>query len=101
VKTLRLLPVIAVCIGFFMVVMDITIINVALPQLGQSLKGSVSQLQWVVDSYTLTFACFILTAGYFTDLFGAKKIYLVYYATNWFCIISAHGINVFRKYIQW
>lgn len=70
------LPMIAICIGFFLVMMDVTIVNVALPQLTQNLHSSVSQLQWVVDGYTLTFACFLLSAGYLADLFGAKKIYI-------------------------
>ncbi|MCE3268254.1 MAG: transporter [Burkholderiales bacterium] len=70
------LPMIAISIGFFLVIMDVTMVIVALPQLPQSLHSSVSQLQWVVDGYTLTFACFLLTAGYLGDLFGAKKMYL-------------------------
>jgi len=70
------LPLIAVSIGFFIVIMDVTIVNVALPQLAHNLNSSISQLQWVVDGYTLTFVCFLLTAGYMADLFGSKKIYL-------------------------
>ena len=45
-----------ICIGYFMVIMDATVTNVALPSIGRGLHGSVTGLQWVVDAYTLSFA---------------------------------------------
>lgn len=66
------IPLIALCLGFFMVVIDLTIVNVALPDMAKNLNGSVSWLQWVVDGYTLTFACLLLSVGHFSDRFGAK-----------------------------
>src|SRR5437867_4766695 len=69
-------PLIALCLGFFMVSIDVTIVNVALPTIQKNLIVSVSGLQWIVDGYTLTFACLLLTAGNFGDRFGAKTAYL-------------------------
>lgn len=70
------LPLIALCLGFFMVIMDVTIVNVALPAISKDLRGNISWLQWVVDGYTLTFACLLLSSGSFADRFGAKSAYL-------------------------
>lgn len=66
------MPLIALCLGFFMVIIDVTIVNVALPNMAKSLSGDVSWLQWVVDGYTLTFACLLLSAGNLGDRMGAK-----------------------------
>ena len=70
------LPLIALCLGFFMVIIDVNIVNVALPSMAKNLGGGVSWLQWVVDGYTLTFACLLLSAGNLSDRFGAKTAYL-------------------------
>src|SRR6185312_2470494 len=70
------LPLIALCLGFFMVIIDVTIVNVALPTIQINLNASVSGLQWIVDGYTLTFACLLLSAGNLGDRFGAKTAYL-------------------------
>lgn len=70
-------PLIALCLGFFMVIMDVTIVNVALPSMSKNLGGDISWLQWVVDGYTLTFACLLLSAGNLADRVGAKSTYLI------------------------
>ena len=54
---------IAVCVAMFMLLLDITVVNVALPDIQRSLHASFSDLQWVVDAYSLTLAAFLLTAG--------------------------------------
>ena len=54
---------IAVCTATFMLLLDITVVNVALPDIQRSLHSSFSDLQWVVDAYSLTLAAFLLTAG--------------------------------------
>ena len=54
---------VAVCLGTFMLLLDITIVNVALPDIQQALHSSFSGLQWVVDAYALTLAALLLTAG--------------------------------------
>ena len=58
----------AVCLGTFMLLLDITIVNVALPAIQDSLKSSFADLQWVVDAYALTLASLLLTAGSLADL---------------------------------
>src|SRR4051794_32691783 len=54
---------IAVCVATFILLLDITIVNVALPAIGRDLHASFTDLQWVVDAYTLTLAAVLLTAG--------------------------------------
>lgn len=67
---------IALCLGFFMVIMDATIVNVALPSISHHLHASVTWLQWVVAGYTLSFACFLITAGHLGDQLGEKVIFV-------------------------
>ena len=66
-----------VCIGQFMVVLDASIVNVALPSIQRDLHFSTSNLQWIVNAYTLTFAGFLLLGGRAADLFGRRRIFLV------------------------
>lgn len=67
----------AVCLGTFMLLLDITIVNVALPDIQRSLHASFSDLQWVVDAYSLTLASLLLTAGSLADMYGRKKLYVI------------------------
>jgi MFS family permease len=62
---------VAVCLGTFML-LDITIVNVALPDIQRALNSSFSDLQWIVDAYALTLAAFLLTAGSLADMFGRR-----------------------------
>jgi EmrB/QacA subfamily drug resistance transporter len=66
-----------VLVGQFMVVLDASIVNVALPSIQRDLHFSSSSLQWVVNAYTLTFAGFLLLGGRAADLFGRRRIFLV------------------------
>ncbi|HEX4035092.1 MAG TPA: MFS transporter [Solirubrobacteraceae bacterium] len=68
---------IAVCIGIFMLLIDITVVNVALPSIQRSLHASFSDLQWVVNAYALMLAALLLTAGSLADLFGRKRIFTI------------------------
>ncbi len=61
------------CVALMIIVMDNTILNVAIPSLVDDLGATNSQLQWVVDSYTLVFAGLLLTAGSLGDRFGRKR----------------------------
>jgi EmrB/QacA subfamily drug resistance transporter len=65
------------CLGQFMVILDASIVNVALPSIRTDLGFSFTGLQWVVNAYTLTFAGFLLIGGRAADLFGRKKMLLV------------------------
>jgi len=93
---------IALCLGFFMVIMDVTIVNVALPNIAIKLNASISWLQWIVDAYTLAFACLLLMAGHMSDQWGAKKLYqlavLGFIATSFFCGLanSPWSLTFFR-----
>lgn len=70
-------PLVAICSGTFMLLVDVTIVNVALPDIARSLHASMSALQWVVDAYALTLAALLLTAGAAADLLGRRRIYLL------------------------
>ena len=65
------------CLGTFMLLLDITIVNVALPSIQKDLHSTFSDLQWVVDAYALTLAALLLTGGVLADMFGRQKFYLV------------------------
>jgi EmrB/QacA subfamily drug resistance transporter len=68
---------IAVCTATFMLLLDITVVNVALPDIQRSLNASFSDLQWVVDAYSLTLAAFMLTAGVVGDIYGRRNVFAV------------------------
>jgi EmrB/QacA subfamily drug resistance transporter len=68
---------IAVCLGTFMLLLDVTIVNVALPDIQTSLKASFSDLQWVVDAYALMLAALLLTTGSLADLFGRRLVFVI------------------------
>ncbi|MBV8998816.1 MAG: MFS transporter, partial [Solirubrobacterales bacterium] len=68
---------IAVCVGTFMLLLDVTIVNVALPSIQRSLGASFSDLQWVVDAYALMLAALLLTTGSLADLFGRRKLFVI------------------------
>jgi MFS transporter, DHA2 family, methylenomycin A resistance protein len=70
----------AMSLGYGVVQLDVTIVNTALNSIGNSLGGGVAELQWVVSSYTIAFAAFILTAGALGDRIGAKRIFMAGFA---------------------
>src|SRR3954454_7753600 len=68
---------VVVCLAQFMVVLDATIVNVALPHIQTSLGFTEASLQWVINAYTLVFAGFLLLGGRAGDLLGRKRLFLV------------------------
>jgi EmrB/QacA subfamily drug resistance transporter len=68
---------IAVCVATFMLLLDVTIVNVALPSIQTALKASFSDLQWVVDAYALTLAALLLTSGSLADLYGRRLVFVI------------------------
>jgi DHA2 family methylenomycin A resistance protein-like MFS transporter len=68
---------ISVCLGFFVIQLDVTIVNVALPAIQREIGGSLAGLQWVIDAYTLALASIMLTAGSTADRIGARKVFSV------------------------
>src|SRR5207244_3016444 len=67
----------AVSFGLFMIMLDNTVVNVALPTMQRDLHVSISQLEWVVIAYALTFASLLITGGKLADLYGRRKIFVV------------------------
>src|SRR5665213_1867119 len=68
---------IAVCGATFMLLVDITIVQVALPTIQRSLHASFSDLQWVISAYALSLSAVILTQGSLADRFGRKRIFII------------------------
>jgi EmrB/QacA subfamily drug resistance transporter len=68
---------IAVCFGTFMLLLDITVVNVALPDIQAALHSTFADLQWVIDAYSLTLAAFLLTAGVLGDMYGRRGMFAV------------------------
>ena len=69
-------PLLALAIGCVMAMLDVTVVNVALPSIGAQLGTPLSGLVWIVDGYTLAFAALLLAAGALSDLYGARPVYL-------------------------
>src|SRR5436190_1008369 len=67
----------AVAFGLFMIMLDNTVVNVALPSIERDLKIRISQLEWIVTAYALVFAALLITGGKLADLIGRRKIFVV------------------------
>ncbi len=67
----------AVAFGLFMIMLDNTVVNVALPSIERDLHVSISSLEWIVTAYALTFAALLITGGKLGDLFGRKRIFII------------------------
>jgi DHA2 family methylenomycin A resistance protein-like MFS transporter len=72
----RTLTLVTMCAGLFLVQLDVTIINVALPRLRESLGAEVGALQWVVDGYAIAFASLLLAGGTLGDRYGHRPVVL-------------------------
>src|ERR1700722_7390396 len=68
---------VVVCLAQFMVILDVSIVNVALPSIHRSLGFSTTGLQWIVNAYTLTFAGFLMLGGRCADLLGRRRVFIV------------------------
>jgi EmrB/QacA subfamily drug resistance transporter len=84
---------IAVSVAIFMLLLDITVVNVALPSIQRELHSSFSDLQWVVNAYALTLAAFLLTGGAIADLVGRRRVFMaglvVFTASSAVCGLSS------------
>src|SRR6187551_449294 len=67
----------AVSFGLFMIMLDNTIVNVALPSIQRSLHIGLSELEWIVNGYALTFAVLMLTGGKLADMLGRRRMFIV------------------------
>src|SRR5436305_5718832 len=77
------------CVAQFMVILDLSIVNVALPSIQSSLGFSAPDLQWVVDAYAITFASFLMLGGRAADHFGQRRVFVL--ALVLFSITSLAG----------
>lgn len=75
-KTPTMIPLLAICLGYFMTILDVTIVNVALVDIKAHLSANVTGLQWIVDGYALVFASFLLTGGALGDRRGRKAVFV-------------------------
>ena len=74
-------------LGSSLAMLDATVVNIALPRIGEDLGASVADLQWVVSGYTLTLASLILLAGALGDRLGRRRVFV--WGTVWFTVASA------------
>src|SRR5256714_4699771 len=66
----------AMCFALFMIMLDNTVVNVALPSIQRSLHTSLSNLEWTINAYTLTFGVLLVTGGRLGDIFGRRRMFL-------------------------
>src|SRR5262245_46366200 len=83
---------IAVSVATFMLLLDITVVNTALPSIQRDLGASFTDLQWVVDAYALTLAATVLTAGSLADRLGRRRVFAIglaiFAVASFFCGIA-------------
>jgi EmrB/QacA subfamily drug resistance transporter len=94
-----------VCAAFFMTVLDVSIVNVALPSIGRSLHFSRDSLQWVITAYSITFGGFLLLGGRAADLLGRRRLFLtgvvVFTIASFLCGLAwSEGVLVGARALQ-
>src|SRR5438128_381822 len=94
-----------VCAAFFMTILDVSIVNVALPSIGRSLNFSRDNLQWVITAYAITYGGFLLLAGRFADLFGRRRVFVVglvvFSIASLFCGLAwSEGVLIAARAVQ-
>src|SRR5262245_7159087 len=99
------LPLVAVCIGTFMLLVDVTIVNVALPAMVLDLDASFTSLQWVVDAYALTLAALVLAVGSIADQVGQRRVFVaglvVFAVSSAVCgLASGPGMLIVARGVQ-
>src|SRR3990172_7240142 len=95
----------AVAFALFMIMLDNTVVNVALPSIQRSLGATISELEWVVSAYALTFAVLLLSGGKLADLFGRRRVFLlglgVFALSSLFCgLASSADVLIAARAVQ-
>src|SRR5215216_873653 len=95
----------AVSFGLFMIMLDNTVVNVALPSIRADLGISISELEWVVNGYALTFGVLLLTGGKLADLLGRRRIFMlglvVFTASSVACgLANTAGLLIGARVVQ-
>ncbi len=94
-----------ICAAFFMTILDVSIVNVALPSIGRSLHFSQANLQWVITAYAITFGGFLLLGGRAADLLGRRRTFLVgvvvFTAASFVCgLASSESVLIASRAVQ-
>ncbi len=94
-----------VCAAFFMTVLDVSIVNVALPSIGRALHFSRDSLQWVITAYAITFGGFLLLGGRAADLLGRRRVFLagvvLFTIASFFCGLAwSSGVLIASRAVQ-
>jgi EmrB/QacA subfamily drug resistance transporter len=94
-----------VCAAFFMTILDVSIVNVALPSIGKALDFSRGNLQWVITAYAITFGGFLLLGGRAADLFGRRRVFVVgvvvFTAASFACgLASSETVLIVSRAVQ-
>src|SRR5690349_22133173 len=94
-----------VCAAFFMTVLDVSIVNVALPSIGRGLHFSQDNLQWVITAYAITFGGFLMLGGRAADLLGRRRLFLagvvVFTIASFFCGLAwSEGVLIASRAVQ-
>ncbi len=94
-----------VCAAFFMTILDVSIVNVALPSIGTSLHFTRENLQWVITAYAITYGGFLLLAGRLADLYGRRRIFIigvvVFSLASLFCGLAwSEGVLIASRAVQ-
>jgi EmrB/QacA subfamily drug resistance transporter len=95
----------AVAFGLFMIMLDNTVVNVALPSIREDLGISISELEWVVNGYALTFGVLLLSGGKLADMLGRRRIFIVglviFTASSFFCgFANSAGVLIGARVVQ-
>src|SRR5256712_9899429 len=93
------------CVGMLMIVLDVTIVNVALPSIQGDLGFSQNNLAWVVNAYLITFGGLLLLAGRLGDLIGRRRIFLsglaVFTLASLLCAVAqSQGVLIAARFVQ-
>src|SRR5258708_27081441 len=104
-KNNRWLSLSILCTGFLLIVVDMTIVNVALPSIQRDLRFSQSGLAWVINAYLIAFGGFFLLAGPLGDLFRRKRLYLIglaiFIGASVLCGVSfSHPLLIRARFVQ-
>ena len=96
---------VAVAFGLFMIMLDNTVVNVALPSIREDLGISISELEWVFNGYALTFGVLLLTGGKLADMLGRRRIFMVglviFTASSFFCgFANSAGVLIGARVVQ-
>src|SRR5882724_3638130 len=101
----RWIALVVLCVGFLMIILDQTIVNVALPSIQDDLGFSQSSLAWVVNAYLIAFGGLLLLAGRLGDLIGRKRIFLIgltiFTLASLVCgVAQTQGMLIVARFVQ-